>query len=256
MYSHLLVPSEHPDYTRRAVKPPGWEVFDNQTEFTTLRSFNVRGGKITDIEKALDLYTVQNELGRVIWPSYPILFAKNLGSLADEIKRRNLFLFDIWGYVPGSGPGGYWQEYRAPAGVFPMLEAKLGGRWLGADIGEQDARYIGRFASMMTPTSTSRFDQYLNFQRHFEYMGDDLGNRISVLTTLNLGHYLLKEGNCTMIGAETAQGLPNPQLYYSFIRGAGKEYGVPWFGNVSVYNRWGNKSYTGGSRPPAPASVS
>ena len=46
-----------------------------------------------------------------------------------------------------------------------------------------------------------------------------------------------------MIGAETAQALPNNQVYYAFIRGAGKQYGVPWFGNASVWNRWGYKTY-------------
>ena len=37
--------------------------------------------------------------------------------------------------------------------------------------------------------------------------------------------------------------MPNSQIYYSFIRGAGKQYGVNWFGNASVWNRWGWKSY-------------
>jgi hypothetical protein len=53
----------------------------------------------------------------------------------------------------------------------------------------------------------------------------------------------LKEGARTLIGAETAQALPNNQVYYAFIRGAGKQYGVPWFGNASIFNRWGFKTY-------------
>ena len=67
--------------------------------------------------------------------------------------------------------------------------------------------------------------------------------------SLNFGHYFLKEGTYTLIGAETAQALPNNQVYYAFIRGAGKQYGVPWFGNASVWNRWGYKTYgaAGGS---------
>jgi hypothetical protein len=68
---------------------------------------------------------------------------------------------------------------------------------------------------------------------------------MATLVSLNFGHYFLKEGIYTMIGAETAQGLPNTQVYYSFIRGAGKQYGVPWFGNASVWNRWGWKNYSG-----------
>jgi hypothetical protein len=68
---------------------------------------------------------------------------------------------------------------------------------------------------------------------------------MSTLVLLNFGHYFLKEMVYTLIGAETAQGLPNGQVYYSFIRGAGKQYGVPWFGNASVWNRWGWKNYSG-----------
>ncbi len=101
----------------------------------------------------------------------------------------------------------------------------------------------------MTPASASRFEQYLNFQRHFERMGDDLGHQHATLVSLNFGHYFLKEGTYTLIGAETAQALPNNQVYYAFIRGAGKQYGVPWFGNASIFNRWGYKTYgsSGGS---------
>ena len=73
--------------------------------------------------------------------------------------------------------------------------------------------------------------------------GDDLGHRHATLVSLNFGHYFLKEGTYTLIGAETAQALPNNQVYYAFIRGAGKQYGVAWFGNASIYNRWGYKSY-------------
>ncbi len=80
-------------------------------------------------------------------------------------------------------------------------------------------------------------------------MDDDLGHKHAALVSLNFGHYLLKEGTYTLIGAETAQALPNSQVYYAFIRGAGKQYGVPWFGNASIYSRWGYKSYgpAGGS---------
>ena len=37
--------------------------------------------------------------------------------------------------------------------------------------------------------------------------------------------------------------MPNAQLFMAFNRGAGKAYGVIWWANVSVYNRWGWKSY-------------
>jgi len=243
VYSHLMNPREHPDDSRRPVRPPDWTTFGGVPQFTTLRGFDIKDGRITNLKSELDKYTLTHELGHVIWPSYEVLFASNLGELADEIKRRGLFLFDIWGYVPGSGPGGYWQQFQPPAGVFDLLESKLGDRWLGTDNGEQDGRYIGGYASQMQPISALRFDQYLNFQRHFERLTTQLGNKMATLVSLNFGHYFLREGVYTFIGAETGQALPNSQVYYAFIRGAGKQYGVPWFGNASVWNRWGWKTY-------------
>ena len=255
-YSHLLVPSEYPSYSRRRVKPPGWKVFDNRTQFITLRGFPIRNGKIVDIRKTLDQYTGQGGLGRIIWPSYPMLFAKNLNRLVKQIKQRNLYLFDIWGYVPGSGPPGYWQQFKFPRNILTMLKTKLGNHWLGTDIGEQDGRYIGRYASQMTPPNSGRFYQYLNFERYLAGFGRDIGHRNVVLASQMFAPYMLKYGDITLVGAETAQALPNDQVFYSFIRGAGKEYGVPWFGNVSVYNRWGHKSYGSGGRPTAGTSLS
>ena len=243
VYAHLLDPREHPDYTRRHVRPPNWDTFDGRTHLATLRDFKIEDGRIVHYVEKIEKYTQKHELGDVLWLMYPILYAENLGDLADEIKRRKLFLFDVWAYVPGSGPGSIWQQFQPPAGVFELLESKLGERWLGMDNGEQDGRYIGGYASQFHASSADRLVQYLNFQRHFERLTDELGNKMSTLVSLNFGHYFLKEGVYTLIGAETGQALPNGQVFYVFIRGAGKQYGVPWFGNASVWNRWGWKEY-------------
>ena len=104
VYSHLVDPREHPDYDRRAVKPPTWETFKNRTQFTCLRGFSQTAGRLVGFAEEIEKFTRTFELGDVIWPSYETLFAKNLGDVADEIMRRDLYLFDIWGYVPGSGP--------------------------------------------------------------------------------------------------------------------------------------------------------
>ena len=263
VYSHLLNAREHPDDDRRHVRPPTWETFGGRTRFTTLRGFRTEhdasGGSLEEYLSSLkdrdfrveivnyvediERHTRTFDLGDVITPFYPILFATNLAEVLDEIKQRGLYLSDIWGYVPGSGPGGYWQQYKPPQGVLELIDSKLGERWLGMDVGEQDGRYISSYAPLLHPPGAERLEQYLNFQRHFERMCGELGNRMSTLVSLNFGHYLLKEGVYTLIGAETAQALPNGQVYYAFIRGAGKQYGVPWFGNASCFNRWGYKAY-------------
>jgi hypothetical protein len=243
VYSFLIDPREHPDYSRRFVQPPGWDEFGDRVHFITLRGFGIKDGELVNYVEKIQKYTETYKLGDIIWPSYPIIFGRNLGDFAGEIKKRSLYLFDIWGYTPGSGRGSFWHQWTPPAGVFDLLEAKLGERWLGMDTGEEDGRYVGGYAPQMSPPSVSRLQQYFNFQRYFERYTDVQGNKMSTLVTLGLGHYFLKEGLYTFIGAESGQALPNPQLYYVFNRGAGKQYGVPWFGNASVFNRWGYKRY-------------
>ncbi|HNX33435.1 MAG TPA: hypothetical protein PKM57_02330 [Kiritimatiellia bacterium] len=243
VYPHPMNPREHPDDARRAVKPPDQATFKNRMQFMALRSLGA------NFKADLDRYTQQERLGDIVWAHYNMIYATNATAMAQELKRRDLYLFDLWGFVPGSGPGGPWRQFDVPEGVLPMFERELGDRWLGMDNGEQDGRYVGGYAGQMVPYGAGRAEQYLNFQRHFERMGDLLGNKMATLVSLNFGHYFMREGVYTLIGAETAQALPNSQIYYAFIRGAGKQYGVPWFGNVSVFNRWGYKGYAKSSDP-------
>ena len=239
VYSYAMDPCVHPDYNRFFVKPPDADVFENRIQFMALRSLD------GDYIKKINKYTRQYELGNILWPSYTMLYRPDLANVVKEIKDRGLYLFDLWGYVPGSGPGGYWQQFKVPRQALNLFQQQLGNRWLGMDNGEQDGRYIGGYANQMYPVGSGREMQYLNFQHHFQGLCDRLGNKMATLVSLTYGHYFLKEGVYTLIGAETAQGLPNDQIYYSFIRGAGKQYGVPWFGNASVWNRWGWKNYEG-----------
>jgi hypothetical protein len=222
---------------------PTWKTFANQTQFTTLRGFTIENDLLVNWRETLDLYTEQFKLGRVVWPNFTTVYPRNFPELVEEMKRRGLYLFDIWGHVPGSGYEGFWSHRMPPKGMVRYLEKTLGDHFLGFDNGEQDGRYIGGYARQQCPCSGDRFRQYLNFQRHFERMCDDLGNHISALVSICFGHYFLKEGNHVLLGAETAQALPCSQIYYAFIRGACKQYGIHWFGNASVFNRWGFKVY-------------
>ncbi|MBR5759840.1 MAG: hypothetical protein IKX88_14720 [Thermoguttaceae bacterium] len=254
LYSYRMDPAERPEVERYAVRPPSWDVFDGKTQFITLRSFPSENDIGQRFDETLDQY--QNaELGRIIWPHAGTIFYKNLGELAETIKRRDLYLFDFWGYVPGSGPreSGDWTQFKADPAQFNLLEDILGERWLGMDNGEQDGRFVGGYSPTLQTSPNDKIAPYFAFQRHFERLGDDLGNRLATLVSLNFGHYFLKEGTYTLIGAETAQALPNGQIYYSWIRGAGKQYGVLWFGNASVYNRWGWKAYP--NKPTEGASL-
>lgn len=238
IYPYKMDVTKHPDYLRHHVEAPDASLFDNKMQFISLRDLSG-----PDYADRITQWVDKDKLGNILWVSYPLIYQDNLKEVVDEIKKRNLYLFDLWGYIPGSGPGGYWKQFVIPDGVLDLFNSELGDHWLGMDNGEQDGRYVGNFAPRMFPMGGDRKQQYFNFQRHFEEMGDQLGNKMATLVSLNFGHYFLKEGIYTLIGAETAQGLPNSQIYYSFIRGAGKQYGVNWFGNASVWNRWGWKTY-------------
>jgi hypothetical protein len=239
----LLNPRLYPEDKRRWVKPPGWNVFGNQAHFTTLRGFKQKNGELVGFDGELERYTKTFDLGDVIWPRCSMLTAKNIPALVAEMKRRNLFLYQIWGYVPGAGPGKSWPQFQLSQETSSLFESQLGSRWLGMDMGEQDGRYVLGFARSMDANSDDRLAQYLNFHRYMEQIANDCGNKMAGLAAITFSHYFGKEGIFTLLGAEAAQGHPNAQVFYAFIRGAGKEYGVPWFGNASVYNRWGWKNY-------------
>ena len=242
IYPHYMDPRRHPDETRRAVKPPDRAQFGNRMQFTSIRHLPDNAAW----RDALDTYVVSNRLGNLVWPNLKVLGNGNLPEIVAEIKRRGLWLFDVWGYLPNGKAQGVDGLWRMPSGVCEMLERELGDRWLGMDNGEQDGRWSGS-----PRPAPGRFAHLLRFQRYFEHMDKTLGNKMAALVSLNYGHYFLRANCYTMLGAETAQALPNGQVYYAFIRGAGKQYGVPWFGNVSVFNRWGWKCYPEKETPGA-----
>ena len=245
IYPHLIQPEDYPEFSTRWAKATTREALDNEIQFACLRRFTEKENKLVDIVEKLDLYTKDIEMGKVVWPFVATLLADNFEELVDEIRKRNLFLFDFWGYVPGTNTAGQsWGQYSVEPRTLETLHRVLGNRFLGTDNGEQDGRYIGAYAHMLYPDTGDRKRQYINFRDYFDKLSDDMGNFLTVLCSLNFGHYFAAMGDHIMLGAETAQALPNSNLWYAYLRGAGKQYGLLWFGNASVWNRFGWKNYT------------
>lgn len=246
VYPHLMQPQDYPEFTRRWARATTREDLDGRIQFAGLRRFTEEKNRLVDIAEKLDLYTQGPlEMGKVVWPFCSTLSADNFEELVDEVKRRGLYLFDFWGYVPGTNPAGqYWGNFKTPYRAFELMRDRLGGRFLGMDNGEQDGRYIGSYAHLMYPALQDRKLQYLNFYDFFARLRDDMSHFITVLCSLNYGHYFAAMGDHIMVGAETAQALPSNNLWYAYLRGAGKQYGLLWFGNASVWNRFGWKNYT------------
>jgi hypothetical protein len=241
-------PESYPGFAERAVKPVTRADLDNQFHTTAMRYFrhdrppNTEGYRLVGIGETLDLYTKEHDFGRVIWPMWQFLFAENWKEAIDEIAKRGLYLYDIWAYCP-SGPFEKfeWSEYRVPDEKHRYIMEKLGPRFLGYDNGEQDGRYVGGYARRLCPAPATRMRAHEHFNRYFEQLGNDLQNYLIALCSLTFPHYFAQMGNHRMLGAETAQALPSIPMWYAFIRGAGKQYGILWYGNASVFNRWGWK---------------
>ena len=124
VYPYPMDPRQHPDDVRRAVKPPDQATFKNSLQFISLRSLN------QNYMADLDRYVQKDRLGNLIWAHYQMVNDPNVETMVKELKRRDLYLFDLWGFVPGSGPGD-WQQFKMPDPVLTMFERELGGPLAG-----------------------------------------------------------------------------------------------------------------------------
>lgn len=240
LYPFSLNPKENPDYDRYAVKHPTQEDLGHTPQFATLRTLRVMD-KIVNYSTVINQYCLNpnTTLGNIVWPRDPgFMFADNYKEFVDYIKLKGLSITSVHGFSPVNA------GFRPPEEVLKYLEEVLSMRWFGMANGEQDGHYFGGFLIETLPQNMKPLDQYLLFREYFRAMEDILGPKMTTLLSSTFPHYQLKSGLYTVAGAETSQHGPNAQLRYSFIRGAGKQYGVLWFGNVSVYNRFGHKVYT------------
>ena len=240
VYTFLPNPRENPDYERYSVPHPSLEVFNPLPQFATLRSLPLNNTHLINYTQLIDKYCLNpnTALGGILWPINPdFMFADNHKDFIQYIQDKGLYITSVHGFSPVVA------GYRPPKDVLESLEELLGEKWFGMANGEQDGHYTGAFADQELPLNKPSVDQYMNFRDYFNKMEDILGPRLTTLLSSTYPHYQLKTGLYTLAGAETSQHGPNAQLRYSFIRGAGKQYGVLWFGNVSIYNRFGHKVY-------------
>ena len=109
-----------------------------------------------EIEEALDLYTRRVDRGKEFWMSSNIVNAPNLADFVDAVARRAGFVFDLWGFVPGSYKKNLdWGEYTVQPEVHRLFTEKLGDHFIGYDNGEQDGRYIGSYTRTQCPARQS-----------------------------------------------------------------------------------------------------
>jgi hypothetical protein len=243
-------PKSHPLYPQHHTKPPELSFYSptlrstgtTSPGFAAIRGLNAWAPQTWEAQ--LDLYlnsTAQGglDLANMIWPGYDIVFSPYWLELATLLASRSIIATDLGGFVPG----GVQDFLLADAANYTAGAAIMGDLLTGFDMGEQDVRYLWGYAGHSTPLGpTQRFEAYTAFQDYSSRIEENSGGKMVALSSSTYAvHHWLKSGLYTLAGSETSQSNGNAQVLYAFVRGAGKQYGVLWYGQVSIFNCFGYK---------------
>lgn len=247
-YGRLIEPSEYPAFNRRAFRVPTWKTFENRPQFVAGRHIPERDitaqqiTKLPDPDAIVPQHTSLTFFGRVCRADANIVLTPEpaFSEALRHVRDLGMYLFDLAGYGPGFPPGSYGQIKVTPAQTATINDI-LGDRWLGFNLGEQDGRYHNGFAGRQLPSPRDRVGQHRIFHDWCDRIVDDLGGKVCLLTTLWGWHYPVQDGAVSLIGAECENrfGICAPQVQYAFLRGAGKQYGVLWYGDQSIFSTFG-----------------
>lgn len=260
VWNRKLDPAETRRSPLQTAPPVTRRDLGNRFHTCALRRFHMNEeGRCDRFRQEIEEYVDKHGLGEVLWPMRDFIFATNFQEIVDYVAERGLWIFDVWNYVP-EGDFDKWQKMEGEYGIrvdhrlaavedgpsgdaHAILLSRLGPKFLGWDNGEQDGRYMGSYAMSNCPSARSRREGWKRFARYMRRLADQEARYLNVLQGLYSAHQLAHMGCHRLLGAETGQMLPSVPPWYAFIRGAGKQYGLLWFGNASVFNRWGFKSY-------------
>ena len=130
IYSSYHHPESYPEYTRRLIRATTRETLENTVQFMSLRALpQDENGALTEIDAALDLYTKRFDLGKVFWMQCSAVQATNLPEFLEAVKKRGGYVFDLWGFVPGSYKKGLlWGEYTVTDEQHACFSSLLGDR--------------------------------------------------------------------------------------------------------------------------------
>lgn len=234
VYNHLVDPRKYPDYSRRNfLAPTPEESFKDTVRFVGARN---------DIPETSRMF-----FGNFYRPNQSWIFKSTL-ELAKEITHmleEGVGVFDAAGYGPGTPYTGSFGQKAISKNNMSQLE-RLGPLFIGNSLGEQDGRYWADMHSIMEPASKDPRVLHRNFLNYMRQNAKDYGYKLTQLTTWWGFHYLPKDGYISAVGSEchNKDRVSHIQLQQAFNRGVSRQYGLITFGDVSVFNTWGYKSYT------------
>lgn len=240
-YRYGVEPEEYPDYNRRPFITPSWKTFGNKVQFVGGRGW---GEEFGVIDEKLPYWMPK---ATVMRPNYShfVMEPEALKQALTRMKERGYYLFNINAFGPGTPPIGSFGQFRVEPWKVEMMKEILGDHYLGFDLGEQDGRYWADCRSIDYPMSDDYSERYLRAMKYMQKAAREQGDVISMLSVKWFWHYPMKDGYITCSGAESQNKsyTSNDQIHYAFIRGACKQYGLLWYGDISVFNSWGYKSY-------------
>ncbi len=260
IYAHYVDPKKYPAFDKRQHHVVTQETLGDEIQFTSSRyiKHTLDYKQLLEIDETLKQYTEDYDIGKCFWLNWTTKLADNVDELIRKLAEKNLYLHGFWGLAPGIREDPSIRDYgyfAIPEELHQLLQAELGDHFLGYDIGETDGWYIGGYVSREDNAAgpKTRLGQYKAFEAYFEEIAHHFYDKMTILCALTTIHYFAREGYAMLLSCESAQSLPNPQMWYGFLRGASKQYGILCGGNVSVWNRWGYKTYesSGGTPPTA-----
>lgn len=166
-------------------------------------------------------------------------------------------MFDLWATFKGDRRAdfrGYViSECQMPKEEYEFMVQEVGDLFLGWEIGEWDGLYardvVQHWADDEKPTS--RKEGHATFMRYIRNLHEMLYSDTNALCGMPYAHYF-NELPVRMVGAETAQGLLNAQLYISSLRGACRQYGMHFKLISSIFDRWGHTDFVSSLDPNHP----
>ncbi|MBQ8751913.1 MAG: hypothetical protein IJZ13_02280, partial [Clostridia bacterium] len=251
IYAWPVDPEKYPAFTKRLNKVVTRAALGDKIHFSGPRYFkHTRDYKtLYDMEQTIRDYTEDYDVGDCFWLNNTTLLADNKGEMVRLLAERGLYLYGFWGMGAGEVPYDItvrdFGDIPLPDEFHKLMETVLGDHFLGYEMGEGDGWYIGSFISRQDSAKgeKTRLAQYKAYEAYFEPLAKKCHSKMTILCALPTVHYYAKEGFATILSCEAAQSLPNPQMWYAFIRGASKQYGILTAGNASVWNAWGYKTY-------------
>ncbi|KXB06785.1 hypothetical protein AKJ51_02855 [candidate division MSBL1 archaeon SCGC-AAA382A20] len=258
VYNKAIFPALSEEFKTRHTKPITVKELGGNYLTAGLRNFPFKNGKV-DIEKLRDEFEkwhnprlkvgestrddTKHNFGNALWLNINFLRALNWKKAIEEVKKRNLYIVDCWGILPGckEGPKG-GPSWDIPEDVHRFLNNDLEEHFLGWDNGENDGRWFWQAMRNWVPP-VNRKKAYQHFVNWFRPFLSDIKNYAIALCGLTFPHYFAQMEGHRMIGAEFLQALPSVPMWSAWVRGAARQYQMLWMAGISVFNMFGYKSF-------------